>query len=392
MPAPAGGVATHTLASTEFLRHYDKLLRPALDVWARELLLEWQELDAASAAAPAELDAVSAWMNKAGFVVAATGGLETALYMCERQLAWVARRHRACAAPGILGHAIQPWINMGRLHALRGDRQRALAHFRLAEHLSQQKPVTLGPCSLPPNAWPAVLAAMPDVPQVLWNTYALETVKASLRADGGAGALTTIARLRRIVPPRWHAFLTEGQILGLLHQGSAELAVARATAADPTSTYDEAAFGLHETTGLILLGHTERARHRATGLLAFLAHTRPRPRSKDAPTLLRQLRHLALLLTALNEPRYALAAALRGLDICADHDDQPLRLGFLTTALELAPGQRAAAEWERDLHHLRHHSLYAEIHRGSGTAARWDQPPFTDLVRAAETAATSGER
>ncbi|RSO50557.1 hypothetical protein DMH15_01145 [Streptomyces sp. WAC 06725] len=376
----------------EILRHYEKLLRPALDTWARELLTKWREVDTTPAADPGDLAIASAVLNKASFILAAAGHLDRALHLCHCHLSWVARLRRSGAGPGVLVHAVQPWINTGRLYALRADQRRAAPHFCLAERFSRRKAATLGPCELPADAWPAMLTADPDLPHVLWNTYALEHLKGSLGGGDGAEVLDTVARLRRDVPPQWHAFLTEGEILGLLYQGRAESALARAAEAPALSAYDESAFGLHEVTGLIQLGRTGQALHRARGLLAFLAHARPRPRSKDAPTVLRQLRHLGLLMEALNQPHYALAAALRGLDICATQDDQPLRLAFLSTALHLASHHSDAPDWAHQRRHLRDTSLYVGVRHGLGpdSPAPWDGTPFTDLVEAAEAAAANG--
>lgn len=384
MSPPQTGIH-RSLASRDFLRHHERLLRPALDTWALELHQELDGLNVKSATDPSQLDAISACMNKASFVVASTGHLASALHMCESQLTWVAQRSQACSDAGILNHAIQPWINIGRLHALRGDRKSALPHFRLAERFSHQEPAVLGPCHLTADTWPAVIEAAPEVPHVLWNVYTLETIKGCLRVGDPAGALATISYLRRVVPARWHRFINEGEVLGLLHHGKAEQAVARAICADPGSAYDEAAFRLHEITGMILLGHSLQALRRAVGLVAFLTQVQPQPHSKDATTLLRQLKQLSLLMEALDEPRYALAANLRGLEICADHDDQPLRFAFLATALRLAPTHPAALGWEREHRHLMDHCLYAEVRRGHSSATEMlHRSPFLDLITAVE--------
>lgn len=385
MSRPQTRTASRSLASRDFLRHHERLLRPALDTWALELHQELDGLNVASATEPNQLDAISACMNKASFVVASTGHLVSALHMCESQLTWVAQRSQACSDAGILNHAIQPWINIGRLHALRGDRKSALPHLRLAERFSHQEPAVLGPCHLPADAWPAVIEAAPVVPQVLWNVYALETIKGCLRAGDSAGALATISCLRRVVPAQWHGFINEGEVLALLHHGKAEQALRRTVCADSGSAYDEAAFRLHEITGLIMLGHSQQALRHAVGLIAFLTQVQPRLHSKEAPTLLRQLRQLSLLMEALDEPRYALAVNLRGLGICTDHDDQPLRFAFLATALRLAPTHAAALGWEREYRHLMDQCLYAEVHRGRTSAtAMLDRSPFLGLITAVE--------
>jgi tetratricopeptide (TPR) repeat protein len=395
VPRTASGAAARSLTSREFLRHYEKLLRPALDVWAAELLTRWKGLDTTPSAGPGDLESASSCLNKGSFVVASAGQLDRALRMCAHQLAWVARLHRSGAEDGVLAHAVQPWINMGRLYALRGERKRAERHFGLAEQYARGESATLGPCPLPAEAWAPIVDAVPEMPRILWNTYALEKTKAALWNAAGPApeaegdTLPRIARLRRTVPPDCRSFLTEGEIIALLQQGDAEQALARLSGADPHSPYDESAFALHATTALLHLGRTSEARHRATGLLAFLTATDPRPRSKDAPTLLRQLHHLGLLLEALDAPRHALAAHLRGLDICTTQDDQPLRLAFLTTALRLAPHHPTAPTWTDERHTLHTTSLYTTVRRGPLTKTPGGTV-FDDLAEAARTAAGGG--
>ncbi|MEU1310984.1 hypothetical protein ABZ419_19135 [Streptomyces cinnamoneus] len=377
-----------SLVSGEFLRHHDRLLRPALDVWAGELHRELDELKPGTAAGSAQLDAVSACMNKASFVIASTGNLDQALRLCRFQLEWVDRRARDIGEAGVLSNAVQPWVNIGRLYALRGDRRRALAHFRLALSLSRGRTTGLGPCRMTAKSWLAVVEAAPDLPDILWNVYALETIKGCMRDGRDEDVLGMIASLRRSVPAHCHGFITEGEILVLLRQGNATEAVARAERADPASAYDEAAFRLHKTTGLILLGQQERAFRLAFGTLAFLTNVEPR-RPKDAPTLLRQLKYMGILMTAaLNEPRYALAANLRGLDICATHDDQPLRHTFLRSALRLAPTHPSAVRWRQELRDLSRGCLYREVRGRAAEAVPVDRVPFSGLCTAIETAAT----
>jgi hypothetical protein len=389
MSTTASRVTDRSLISREFLRHHERLLRPDLSAWASQLHRELDKLNAKHVTKPDQFSGVSSCMNKASFVVSAAGYLERALDLCQYQLAWVAQRHKACSDVEILRHAIQPWVNIGRLCIIQGSQEKALPHFTLAENISSLKPVAAGPCFLSSDFWSTIQHdTSSQIRDALWNVYALETVKSYLRGDDFSGLKSAVSRLRHIVPDQSRGFITEGEVLGLLHQGDAEQAVIRAVNADATSAYDESAFKLHQTTGLVMLGRIGEAMSGATPLIAFLTCVKPE-RPKDAPTILRQLRHLSLLMEVLDETRYALALALRGLDICADYADQPLQFKFLNTVLRLSPEHPEAPKWAREKEYLSEHSLYAEV-RSEHTAdpKLLEISPFFDLIHAVEAAAS----
>jgi hypothetical protein len=370
------------LVSRDYLVDQERLLRPALDDWATDLARELET--ARSALSPtgdkALLDA-SVCMNQASFVVASAGGLEAASRMCESQLKWVAHHSKTNDNPALLNLAVQPWVNIGRLRALRGDAHGAVPHFRLAEDYRARRKADLGPCSLPAEAWLAMLEAEPLLPGVLWNVYVIESMKAYLMASDPARVLGIGAHLREVCPERTHVFISEGEVLALLRSGQVEQAVARAADERPSSFYGESAFRVHGLTGLVMLSRRQQAMGMATGLLAILTQTRPRP--ADAPTLMRQLRQLGVLLEALQMPRYAMAAYLRGLDTCRDHDDQPLRFRFLASMLRLDPTHRSAGEWEREHAHLADRCLYAEVRRTlAAVTAPPKSPPLARLTAA----------
>ncbi|MFF9022431.1 hypothetical protein [Streptomyces eurythermus] len=386
MTLSAPNLASTSLASREFLLHHDRLLRPELCEWARRLNRELDGLNAAQAAQPEEFSNISSCMNKASFVLASAGHLEMSLRMCQSQLGWVAQRFEACSDLRILGHAIQPWINIGRLYAIRGNLQGALPYFRLAAHLAEPKSATLGPCYLSAEAW-MVIRRDSSLPGVLWNVYTYETLKGYLKIQDFPGVKAAILEMRRVVPAEFHGFIAEGEILGLLHQGNAEEAVRRAARAVAASAFDEAAYGLHEVTGLIMLGRTKEALRRTMSFLPFLACVEPQ-RPKDVPTILRQLKQMSLLMEALGEVKYSVAAVLRGLDICADYADEPLRFNFLAAALRLAPAHPDTPNWAREHAALSAHSLYAEVRRRCGAKQELPDPsPLLGLLRAVEGAA-----
>ncbi|GAA3445575.1 hypothetical protein [Planomonospora venezuelensis] len=364
---------------------HDRPARRALDGWAVELRGKLSALGAEPPLSAGGRGAKAACMNLAALVVAHAGDLQTAERLCRLQLEWLARLASESGDPSVLGDALQPWINLGRLRVLRGDADGARPHFVLAEHLRDLRPVRLGPCRLPAGAWPLVVAADAGIPEVLWNVYAIDQLKAYLRAGDPEGALAFIPRLRRLTPPGTRRFVDEGEVLALLRGGRAGEALEKAAEADPATTADEMAFLLHRVAALAALGQEGSARRLAVGLTAIA--TRTEPRYATPPTFLRQLKRLGLLLETLGEERYALAVYVRGLDMCGGHEDEPLHLEFVEGALRLAPGHRASAEWRPVRDRLLGRSLYFEVRRRYGRAAEPGHAAIRDLVAAVESAA-----
>ncbi|MFI6819156.1 hypothetical protein ACIBG7_42655 [Nonomuraea sp. NPDC050328] len=368
----------------DFLIDHDRPPRRALDRWATELSGELAAPGAASPLSTEGRGAKAARMNLAALVVAYAGDLETAERLCRLQLEWLARLASESGDASLLGDALQPWINLGRLRVLRGDVDGARPHFLLAEHLRDLRPVRLGPCNLPADAWPLVVAADPSIPEVLWNVYAIDQLKAYLRAGDPGGAPGFVSRLRRLAPPDVHRFIDEGEILALLRGGYAERALEKTADADPATTADEMAFLLHRVAALVALGQDGPARQLAVGLTAIV--TREEPLYATPPTFLRQLKRLALLLEALDAEGYALAVHARGLDVCDSYEDEPLHLEFIEGALRLAPGHRASAGWRSARARLLGRSLYFEVRRRYGLAANPGHVSIRELVAAVESA------
>jgi hypothetical protein len=372
--------------AADFLIDYDRPIRPALDRWAIDLRGNLNNLSAAPQLTADKREAVPAYMNLAALVVAHVGDLQTAERLSELQLSWLARLASTSGDISILVNALQPWINLGRLRALQRDAEGARPHFLLAEYLRDRRPVQLGPCYLPASAWQLVLTTGPDTPQVLWTVYALEQLKAYLRAGDPGSALAIIPNLRLATPPETHRFIDEGEILALLHSGHAEEALEKAGNARAARLSDEVAFLLHRVTAMARLEQEKHARELAIKLTAVV--TRTELQYATPPTLLRQLKVLGLLLETLGEERYALAVYQQGLDICTKHEDEPLHLGFIEGALRLAPSHQASAIWRSARDYLVERSLYSEVRRTHGMNPVLDHVAIRDMVCAVESAAT----
>ncbi|MGW4874026.1 hypothetical protein [Streptomyces chartreusis] len=370
----------------DFMTGCDRQLRPPLDVWAMDLRRKLQSLGG-EGWDPDRVRSASTCMNLAALVVAHAGHLGAAERLCHAQLVWLAQLAAESGEASVLGNAVQPWVNLGRLRALGGSIEESLPHFRLAECLRDQQPVHLGPCHIPAEMWQPLVEAEPDLPDVLWNVFVLDQLKACLRSGDPACALTAAAALRDAAPTQTHRFITEGEVIALLRSGRAEGAFLKAAQAEPTTTSDEVAFLLHRIAASTVLGRRDEARRLAVGLTAFVTQLDVLP--AEPATFLRQAKQLALLLQQIAEPRYAWAVHLHGMRTCRVQMDEPLHLEFLDGALQLAPDHPSAGRWKSERDRLLASSLYAEVRRRRGASDGLTHPSVRDLIVTVETAALS---
>ncbi|MET9450320.1 hypothetical protein [Streptomyces cinerochromogenes] len=369
--------------STDFMIDCDRLLRAPLDTWANDIRCnlesisrqEWNKNHTRSA---------SAYMNLAALVVANSGDLVAAEGLCYTQLDWLARLASQSGDASVLGNAVQPWINLGRLRVLAGNTENAFFHFRLVENLRAEEAAQLGPCHIRPGMWQLLAAEEPDLPDVLWNVFVLEQLKAYLRSGNPERTLSAAASLRKVAPSRTDRFILEAEIIAFLRSGQAEDALQKATQARPETTSDEIAFLLHQIAALTALGRFGNARRIAIGLSALMAQ--PDAGSGEPANFLRQLKQLGFLLERLEEPRYALAVYLQGTSRCREHLDEPLHLNFLEGALRLAPEHPSAHDWLSVRDSVLACSLYAEVRRRS-TAPALTHPSIRDLIVSVQAAA-----
>ncbi|TWF89924.1 hypothetical protein [Streptomyces capillispiralis] len=368
----------------DFMTDCERQLRTPLDVWAGNLSSSLESISR-DGWSQSRVRSAAAHMNLAALVVANAGDLPSAERLCRTQLTWLAQVASESGDVSVLGSAVQPWVNLGRLHVLTGSIEESLPHFRLAEHLRDRKPVRLGPCRIQADMWQPLVAAEPDLPDVLWNVFVLDQLKAHLRTGDPARALSAAVTLREAAPAGTYRYIVEGEIIALLRSSRAEDALQLVAQAGPATTSDEIAFLLHQIAAATSLRRSEDARRLATGLSAFV--TQSDLPSAEPATFLRQLKQLAYLLERLGEPHYALAVHLHGMRTCHERMDEPLFLNFIEGALRLAPEHGSASHWRSAREDLLASSLYAEVRRRRGASAALDHPSLRELVVSVEATA-----
>ncbi|HEX8695753.1 MAG TPA: hypothetical protein VF746_25280 [Longimicrobium sp.] len=195
---------------------------------ARRPLGAWAEdLSGSLATALAEPDVigrartVTGCGNNASLILAHAGRLDDAERVVRAQVAWLQAGADRTGEGALLALALQPWINLGRLHALRGHAAAALRHYAEVRACRMDAPVSLAGRAIIPAHWKAAgwePAGLERFARTAWAIDGLRVLLAAGRwaevremADGDAerGAGGAAAFLREA---RWIALGREGRV------------------------------------------------------------------------------------------------------------------------------------------------------------------------------------
>lgn len=146
-PAPA-------LPGLRLLAVTEQITRRPLDAWAAEL-----EGDIAAALAMEEgverARTVTGCGNNASLILAHAGRLDDAERIVRAQIEWLHAEAARTGRGALRALAMQPWINLGRLEALRGRPDDALRHYHDVRACRMDRPVTLAGAAVLPADWAA---------------------------------------------------------------------------------------------------------------------------------------------------------------------------------------------------------------------------------------------
>lgn len=367
---------------------------------ARRPLVTWAErirraLTAEVAHQPPDLRAVCAQVNLAALVEASRGELVGARALCRAQLRWLARLlSEGAAREEVLPLAVQPWINLGRLLRIEGRTADSLAHFGLARHCAERRPLTAGFWRVDESDYAAVFDQDPSIVATLWNIYVLDSLKSYFQAGEFGAALRLVRRRGAAADADGSgAFLAEAEVICHLRTASygraADLAGAWAERGDVLTAL---VFELYGTVAKARAGSVAPARTQARTLLALTAHDLPDP--PPAGTMLRYVQALGQVCEELGDNRTAYACYRRGLEIAVSADDEPGRAGFLRRMIPLSAQRlpdRPSASLSDDvsghvlpdpasmLSALRATTCYTEILRSTGGPPVRQHPAFDEL-------------
>jgi hypothetical protein len=374
---PNGSVTTTPRPSafapvTDLLLPSDRIARLDLQVWAANLIdrLQVSEPD------PASLSVV---LNNAALVFAHLGRLEQARWVCNAHIGWV----RQLAASGDTSpvHALQPWINLGRIELLTGNPAAAQAYFDLVRPMQECRPVQLGSLTIEPADWPGMLAVEPQLPAVLRSVRLLDGVRCWFVAGDYRGALRWLDRIEReeqVAPP---AGLQEARVIGHVELGEHEaaVAVARVRSAD---LYVGIAIRLHLARSGWLHGRPQLAGDLAmSAAKALLTVGWPAIDRTLLPRMFRLLEAAARTARALgrDEAGHRLAETL--LDNAVRAGDQVSSHAALRHLCAITHGADQQ-HWEAIRENLESASDYLVVRRAAGLPPAPDRAVYASLLSA----------
>jgi hypothetical protein len=210
----------------------DRIAREPLSCWAsrltadlgRERRAEWPPREQA-----AVLGGIA---NNAALIAAHHGYPARARAICEAQVRCHLRRAVDTGDAAISGHALQPWINLGRLDAIAGEWEVALARFASLAGARAGAPIRLGTVQTDGVGWQVIGDTPNQFAEFVERVRIVESLKALLanrrwaevlafaeeippELGTGTARLVREARIVALVQAGWHVEAEESARDGL---------------------------------------------------------------------------------------------------------------------------------------------------------------------------------
>jgi hypothetical protein len=184
--------ASDPFLSTTLLVPLDRVPRRPVDAWTRDLHARLLRTRSGERRLLHYAETLAGIGNNAGLIAALQGERGSARMLCERQMAWQHRLGRRARAPEVERHAVQPWINLGRLDALDGDWEGALARFATLMRRGGNAQLCLGLMQISRQG-----EAASGFGTVLYYVYVVDSLKALLLNRRWAEVLDFARRCER---------------------------------------------------------------------------------------------------------------------------------------------------------------------------------------------------
>jgi hypothetical protein len=363
--------------ATSLLLPQSRIARAPLAEWAEGLVEradEHRRTERRTRKLCGELGGVA---NNAGLIAAHHGDAAVARDLCERQMGFQRRFARRAGDPAIVAHAIQPWVNLGRLEAILGEWESSVSRFARLRGFRQAGRVDLG--SVCVQGWEALSPTLLSFEALLENIYATDTLKALLLNRRFEETLEMLAVLERDCPADSVPLAREAEVVARGWLGEHDRAYGLAAdAARESRGWKRAVFRLRQAEVLASAGRRGEAAEVLLSLARVVEQVSPATRAELGT--LHVMHRMGGLCAELGLEDEAVALARGCLEGARAANDEAFQIEALRVLASQAPAVERAG-WEDELSRAEAATDYRRYRRSTAARPHPVLDPFYDYVR-----------
>jgi hypothetical protein len=305
--------------------------------------------------------AISGVANNVALIAAHQGAFEVARKLCSSHVRWQVRLSRRSGDLSLGGHALQPWINLGRLEALTGSWQAALARFAQLRGCRPGSPIKLDRARVPGEGWQVLGDTIQDALRFVERAYVVESLKALLLNRRYADVLVFNEALTPDDHPGRSRLVIEATIVAAVGQGDFDRARKTAAAAlGQTAAWERLTFQLRLAETLACTGAADRAGDLLHPIVRAAMNLSPATWCELQPLYV--LARVAAVAREIGLEREAAAMAQRALDGARTARDEVFQLNALRILAAVTTGDEHCA-WKDSLDRLERVTEYQRERR-----------------------------
>lgn len=381
----AGGKALHAAAlqreatppmALAILVPQDRIARPPLGAWAAQVcgLLDTAGQTRTTRQLAGQLGSAG---NQAGLIAAHAGDVARAWHVTERQLWWQGRFARRSRDATVAAHAVQPWVNLGRVEALTGRWREALARFAALPTYKVAGRLDMGCMRLRGSDYLGVSRTREHFLGFLQAVYVSDSLKAML-FNRRFELVHPFVASAGAEGPLW-CMCEEAAVVAECQMGDHRTAISRAgTAAREASGWNRAALRLRLAEAHACAGEIERAQPILSQLASVVRQVSPEVKAK--PDLMPITARLAGACHEVGLADDACAVARDVLQGARTANDEMIQIEMLKLLADASPEHEAEA-WRDAADAAVAATDYARFRRG---APPRPNPVFDELYERLE--------
>jgi hypothetical protein len=197
----------------------DRIAREPISCWASRLTTELEQERRAEWPPRVQAAVLGGIGNNTALIAAHQGHSDTARALCEAQIRCQLRRAGETGDAAISGHALQPWINLGRLDAIAGEWEAALGRFAALAEARAGAPLRLGAVQTDAAAWQVIGDTPAEFAEFTERVRVVESLKAFLGSRRWAEVLAFAEELPSELGNGTARLVREARIVALAQAG-----------------------------------------------------------------------------------------------------------------------------------------------------------------------------